>query len=826
MLIMKNQKATNIVRYDTLIDLGLNKAQVKEREKQKLTNTTKTSSGKSVFKIFFDNIFTFFNFIWLVVFVALVVVGAYADLFFIIVIVLNTTIAIIQELKAKRTVEKLSYITAPKISVIREGEKQLLAPTKLCLDDIIVLTAGNQIPCDCILLNGKIEVNESLLTGESLAVKKEIGDTLYAGSFLISGACYAKIDKVGKASYIQSVAVQAKKFKSPSSNLFKDINSLVKYIGIIIIPIGGLMLLNNYFAYSKDLAAAVAKTCGSITGMVPAGMFLLITIALSLGVIKLGYKKTLVQNIYSIEMLARTNVLCLDKTGTITDGTMSVCGHQDIALYKNIDNKNIISNILNAQASSNTTFNAMLLYYKKSNDYYVLNNVEFSSKRKCIITTFENLGTFAIGAPEFLRLGNIDAEIEGMMSHFQKDGKRVLMLAHSDEIVLKDELPLKMDPLAMIIIEDHIREDAIETIKWFKNNGVQIKIISGDNPYTVANIAKRVGVENADACVSLEGMSLSDVEQIADDFTVFGRVSPEQKHIIIKSLKKQGFTVAMTGDGVNDTLALKEADCSIAMADGSEVARSLSNIVLLDSKFSSLPSVVCEGRRVINNVQRSSTLFLMKTVFTILLSVLTIITLSPYPFSPGQLLPLEMFVIGAPSVVLALQPNTSLIQGDFIPQVLKRALPNGLLMLFTILVVMFFANLNLINAGEYQTASTLILMGSGFVNLVYLCIPFNTLRVVCCSVSGMLLAVSTLLLGKYFGVTDFTFNVLIIFVLLVGLTIPLHHFIPKLSDFLFEKIKKVDRDVKNIRRERKLKKAEKKRQKKGEIILRDIDDEE
>ena len=823
---MKNNKNQEIKRYDTTIDFGLSKSQIKERIEQKLTNKTQTSSGKSVFRILFENVCTFFNFIWLTVFVALFIVGSYTDLFFIIVIIFNTTIAIVQELKAKHTVDKLSYITSPKINVIREGKSQQVNITNLCLDDVFKLSVGNQIPCDSVLLDGKIEVNESLLTGESSPVKKQAGDILYAGSFLISGSCYARVEKVGKQSYIQSVAIEAKKFKSPSSNLFKDINALVKYIGIMIIPIGGLMLINNYFAYSKNFVAAVAKTCGSITGMVPAGMFLLITITLSFGVIKLGHKKTLVQNIYSIEMLARTNVICLDKTGTITDGTMNVSEHVDIATINGIDNKKIISNILNVQTATNTTNSALIMYYKTSNDFFAINNVEFSSRRKCVITTFEGLGTFAIGAPEFLHLGTLDKEIEKAMFYYQNEGKRVLVLAYSDELVLKDELPLKMQPLAMIILEDHIREDAIDTINWFKNNGVAIKIISGDNPYTVSNIAKRVGVENADACISLEGMSLSEVEKIADDFTIFGRSSPEQKHVILKALKKQGLTVAMVGDGVNDTLALKEADCSIAMADGSEVARSLSNIVLLDSKFSSLPAVVWEGRRVINNVQWSSTLFLMKTVFTILLSLITLITLSPYPFSPSQLLPLELFIIGLPSLVFAFQPNTNAIKGDFIPQVLKRALPNGLLMLFNVLVVIALANLNLINAGEYQTASTLVLLGSGLVNLVYLCLPFNVLRVICCSLCGTMLTTSILVLGKYIGITDITLNVIIIFVVLIGTAIPLHLFMPRLSDYLFEKIKKVNSDVIEKRRAKKQKQLQKNRQKKGEIVLRDIDDEE
>lgn len=824
----KNKKNFEIIRYNPEISIGLTKKQVEERVQQGLINKTKQKSSKTYLKIFVDNVCTFFNFIWLVVFVALVAVGAFSDLLFMIVIVLNTSLAIVQEIKAKLTVEKLSYVTAPKVNVIRDGEVDRVNATKLCLDDLVKLSAGNQIPTDCILLDGKIEVNESMLTGESLGVKKQVGDTLFAGSYIISGGCIAKVNKIGKDSYIQTVASQAKKFKSPESNLFKDINRLVKFIGIIILPVGGLMLLNNYFAYGKDIYIAVAKTCGSITGMVPAGMFLLITIALSLGVIKLGRKKTLVQDIYSIEMLARTNVLCLDKTGTITDGTLRVCEHINLKTISGISNDQIIANILNVQNSNNQTASAMLLFYKKANTLFANENIEFSSKRKFTATSFDGLGTFAFGAPEFLHVGALDKKIENLIMQKQGEGKRVLMLAHSPEYLVKDkdELPFYMEPLAIIVMEDHIREDAIDTIKWFKENDVQIKIISGDNPYTVSNIAKRVGVENADACVSLEGLSLTEVEKIATQFTVFGRVSPEQKHIIIKTLKKHGHTVAMTGDGVNDTLALKEADCSIAMADGSEVARNLSNIVLLDSKFSSLPSVVKEGRQVINNVQRSSTLFLMKTVFTILLSLITIITLSPYPFSPSQLLPLEMFVIGLPSVILAIQPNDNLIKGDFIPEVLKRALPNGLLMLFNILVIITISNFNVINVAEYQTACSLVLVGTGFVNLFYLCRPFNVLRAVCCGISGLCLLISTIAFGGFFGITTMSFKVVALFVGLIGISIPLHSYIPIISDKIFDRVKVVETSIRTKRQQKKKAKAIKRKKNKNQIVLNDTEDEE
>lgn len=810
---MKKKKSIDMSRYNPDINVGLSKQQVENRKLAGLVNKTKQNSGKSYFNIFFENICTFFNLIWALVFIALLLVKSYSDLAFIIVIILNTTLAIIQEIKAKKTVEKLSYVTAPKITVVRDGKEEKIIATKLCLDDIVKLSAGNQIPTDCILQDGNVEVNESMLTGESLPIKKATGDVLFAGSFIISGGCIARVDKIGKDSYIQMMAKEAKKFKSPQSNLFKDINSLVKYIGIIIIPLGGLMFLNNYFAYGRVLDAAVAKTCGSITGMVPAGMFLLITIALSLGVIKLGKKKTLVQDIYSIEMLARTNVLCLDKTGTITDGTMRVSEHINLKQTNLVPNEVAISNILNAQHSNNQTSNAMLLYYKKSDELLVTQNIDFSSARKFTATSFDGIGTYAIGAPEFIHVGALDKDLENIILQKMNQGKRVLMLAYSPEQIVRNELPYYMEPMALVVIEDHIREDAIETINWFKNNGVDIKIISGDNPFTVANIAKRVGVENADACVSLEGLSIEEVEKIANNFTVFGRVSPEQKHALVKALKKSGHTVAMTGDGVNDTLALKEADCSIAMADGSEVARNLSNIVLLDSKFSSLPAVVKEGRQVINNVQQSSTLFLMKTVFTILLSLIAILTRSPYPFSPSQLLLLEMFVIGLPSVILAIQPNDKLITGNFTTEVLKKAMPNGLLMLFNALVIIAMNNFGMFTPLEYSTVSTLVLIGTGFVNLVYLCVPFNVLRIVCVSLSGLLVLIGSFTLGNFFGITECTLKVLLVFAILVGLAVPLHIFVPKLSDFLFEKFSKINNNIKEKREKNKAEKLKRKEEK-------------
>ncbi len=788
---MKFKKDFDIVRYTPLVESGLSSEQIKERQEHKLYNKVKQKTGKSYFRIFFDNIFTFFNLIWILIFAALVAVESYNDLLFIVVIFLNTLISIIQECKAKSAVDKLSLLTMPKVTVVRDGTDIEIAADKLVLDDVIKLAIGNSIPADCIILSGKIEVNESLLTGESDAVKKNEGDSILSGSFIISGSCIAKVNKIGNQSYIQSIAHEAKKFKNPNSNLNKDLKTMIKYIGFGIIPIGGLMFISNYFSYNHSLTYAVTKTGGALIGMIPAGMFLLVTIALSVGVVKLSKKKAMVKDPYSIEMLARSNVLCLDKTGTITDGTMQVSEIIQLKSLEKLKNEDIISNILYAQKTSNATSNALIQYLGKKNKLKCIYNMEFSSQRKCTATSFEDIGTFVLGAPEFVKC-SLTKKIKNQIFNFSNQGMRVLMLAYKENYFLdeNEKLPRATTPLALIVIEDTIREDAKETIAWFKQNGVEIKIISGDNPITVSNIAKRVGVENAENNISLEGMSLQEVEKIASSFTVFGRVSPEQKHTLIKTLKKQGHVVAMTGDGVNDTLALKESDCSIAMADGSEVARSLSNLVLRDSKFSSLPAVVKEGRQVINNVQQSSTLFLMKTLFTILLSLFTIVTVTGYPFQPAQMFLLELFVIGLPSVILALQPNTSLIKGEFIPVVLKRSIPSGLLIFINVLATIILSRFGLVNAEEFATLSTLVLIFTGYINLVFLCVPFSKIRIFCCTLSLVCLIVAIVAMGDFFGMTTINLKVALLLVAFMAFSIPLHILIPKVIKKIEQKIQK------------------------------------
>ena len=774
-------------RFNPDLTLGLSTAQVALRNKEKLFNFTKQKTSKPIWKILFDNIFTYFNLIYVIISIAFILVKSYGDMLFIVVVVANTAIAIFQEIKAKVTVEKLKLVATPKVTVIRNGKEHKIYANKLVLDDIIKLDVGNQVPSDCIIISGRVDVNESLLTGESKAVKKVEGDILLAGSFLSAGECFAKVEKVGKQNYIQTIAAEAKQFKSPSSNLFKDLKLIIKYIGIMLIPIGGLMFINNYYGGEQNITEAIRKSGAALIGMIPAGMFLLITIALSVGVIKLSAKKTLVKDLYSIENLARANVLCLDKTGTITDGTMQV---KEVIMLKNMDYDfdNLLANFLGSQKGANSTSRALSQHFGIDYSLKIKETIPFSSDRKHSGATFKDFGTIAMGAPGFLPV-NITKELKAKITRRTTKGDRVLLIATSTEDIKNDTLP-NLEPVAIIVIEDHIRDDATATIDWFKQNDVEIKIISGDDPATVSSIAKRVGVEGWDKTISLEGLSLDEVARVANKYTVFGRVSPEQKHALVKALKNAGNVVAMTGDGVNDTLALKEADCSISMADGSEVARGISHLVLLNSKFASLPSVVKEGRKVVNNIQQSSALYLMKTFFTIVLSLITIITLSPYPFYTMQLYMLELFIIGLPSVILALQPNEQIIKGNFIKGVLKNSLPYGVVLVSNVLIMMFIWNFVPMDAEAKVTLGTLVITSISFANLVRICWPLNMLRFLTLLVSLACNLIAMLALPATFGITRFTTESVIVYISLLVTTSILLYFVPIIIRKIEQKLKK------------------------------------
>lgn len=721
----KNFDIEKVPRFEIDLKNGLSQEQVDQRMSENLHNKVENKNVKTYRKIFFTNIVTFFNLLVFAVAAALIAVGAWTNLFFLVITLCNTVIGIIQEIRAKITIEKISLVSAPTATVLREGYKRDIPVDDVVLDDIIYFSTGRQICADCKVVEGEVEVNESLLTGESVAVKKRKGDFLYSGSFISSGKCTAVVERVGEFSYTAKLSAKAKEYKKPKSELLKSLNTIIRCIGIIIIPLAILMFYNNS-AESLHISEVVKKTAGSIIGMIPAGMFLLTSVALAVGVVKLAKKRTLVQDLYSIEMLARADVLCLDKTGTITDGSMKVNSVIQIAPSLKHTVNDIMGSMLTALEDNNATSRALATYFGYSKEFTKQIVLPFSSARKLSAVTFKNDETYVFGAPEFV-LKSKDPNVDPLVKQYASKGFRVILLAQCEGKIEGDKVPQKRTPVAIIVIEDHIREEAAETIKWFKENAVQIKIISGDNPITVSEVSKRVGVENAERFISLEGLNEQQVVEAADNYTVFGRVSPEQKMILVKALKNKGHKVAMTGDGVNDILALKEADCSIAMASGSEATRNVSHLVLLDSNFSSMPSVVAEGRRVVNNIQKSSSLFLMKTFFTIFLSIFCLIMSVTYPFTTNQILLLEYCVIGIPAFCLSLQPNKAPIQGKFLPNLICNSLPGAIIFTLNVIACFLFDRI-LGTSGQFITMASLLVTFSGLLVLFKLCQPFDIYR--------------------------------------------------------------------------------------------------
>lgn len=772
-------------RFDPIVSKGLTDEQVNERVLEGNTNYVENRNTKTYKSIFFGNIFTFFNLLCFVVAGALIAVNAWSNLVFMLVILANMVIGIVQEIKAKKTIEKISLVTAPTAIVVRNGAQVDIPVSDIVLDDVILFTLGKQICADCIVMEGEVEVNESLLTGESNPIKKRKGDVLLSGSFVVSGKCFAKADKIGSSSYTAQLAVKAKEYKKAKSELLNSLNLIIKIIGIIIIPLAILTFYNNFNQVDATINSTIKKTAGSVIGMIPAGMFLLTSLALAVGVIKLAKKRTLVQDLYSIEMLARTDVLCLDKTGTITDGTMKV--NSVIQLNSSLDNtiNEIVGSMLTALDDNNQTSRALATYFGYSKELSAKEILPFSSKRKLSAVTFKNNQTFAFGAPEFI-LKTKNVEIEKLVKQYASKGFRVLLLAKCEGGIVKDNISNKVTPVALIVIEDRIREHAAETIEWFKQNGVEIKIISGDNPLTVSEVSKRVGVENAGNYISLEGLSEQQVIDAAEKYSVFGRVSPEQKFILVKALKSKGHKVAMTGDGVNDILALKEADCSIAMASGSEATRNVSHLVLLDSNFNSMPSVVAEGRRVVNNIQKSSSLYLMKTLFTIMITILCLIFSIKYPFSTNQILLLEWCVIGFPSFCLALQPNTEKIKGRFLVNLIAKSLPGALIFVVNVVACYIFTQITGC-ADQFATMGSLVLTFSGLLVLYNVCKPIDVFRgILVAAMIVMSVLMIILIPGSFFEYVELSLQNILFIIILIQLAASLYSSVVRLCNKISE----------------------------------------
>lgn len=730
---IKKKEDILVERYNPEVENGLTNNDVEARMLAGMSNTLSRGSSKTYRQIFRSNIITFFNFIIFSIAGWLFSVREYQNTIFLLVVIINITVGIIQEIRAKKMLDSLSLLSAPTSMVIRDGQEYEIAVTDVVIDDILLLTGGKQITVDSVVRQGTIEVNESLLTGESDPVVKKAGDTLFSGSYVISGTCYAQATAIGKDIYVEKLADQAKVYKKPKSELLKSLTWIIRAVSAFIIPLGFALF---YMMFLKEGATntypeAVSATAGAMIGMIPSGLFLITSMALAIGVLRLGQNNTLVQELYCIEMLARVDTLCLDKTGTITDGTMTV---KNVIEYKKIPNlpfASLMSAYLNAHTDQNLTSKALVEKFGNERKLRVSNILAFSSQRKYSGVEFDRFGTILLGAPEFILNKNIDLVNEDLEKYTQ-EGYRVLAIASSTTSLegFNENSPTEL--IGLILIEDTIRPDAFSTIQYFRENGVDVRVISGDNAATASKISERAGIENADQYISLEGMSDKDVVRVSNKYTVFGRVTPHQKRLLIEAFKNNGRTVAMTGDGVNDILALKEADTSIAMASGSEAARNVSHLVLLDSNFASMPKVVSEGRRVINNIQRVSTLFLTKTVFSFLLAIIALIREGLYPITPIQLSLIDYFVIAVPSFVLALEYNNKQVKGRFLVNILKAALPGAIVVMINSLIIYGLEGPLGLMKGSRETSTLIVLSATftSFMVLLRVCQPLNSRRTI------------------------------------------------------------------------------------------------
>lgn len=722
---------TDIVRrYNVSLKEGLSFDQVAERRKEGLVNKVRKNYKKSYLFIVVKNLCTYLNLILFGALAMLIISGctSLSNYFFMLIISSNIFVGIFQECRAKRMVDKLSLVTRTPSTVIRGGIKTDVDAEDILLDDIVLLKAGQKIVSDAIVKDGIVEVNESLLTGESLPVKKMVGDALFAGSFVSSGSCICQVERVGSDNYVTRLQEKAKKEKKNNSVILKSLNWIIGADALLVVPFGLFNFFSKWLGWGgvtpMTVQQALMNSASSMIAMIPSGLYLTTSVTLAVSVIALSRKRTLVQDSYSIEMLARTDVLCLDKTGTITDGTMEV--EEDLNLANSdIEGNDIIGDLLNSFEDKNQTAIAILDKYPAKGLFKPIKTLPFSSSRKMSAVEFEGIGTYVVGAPEFM-LEKGHPELE-KFTKYVVQGYRVLLLGKTDKIG-EDKIEGKIIPLKAYIIKDHIRPEAPETLKWFAENDVEVKIISGDNVLTVSEIARQAGVKNYDKYVSLEGMTLDEVAEVATKYTIFGRVAPEQKAALVTALKKAGKTVAMTGDGVNDILALKISDCSIAMASGADAAKNVSSLVLVDSNFACLPKVVEEGRKVINNITKVACLFLMKTVFAIILTIST-----KYPFDASNLLLLEIFAIGLPAFFLALQPNKEKIKGGFIKNVLSQSVPGGFTYALLILTFIIMTENGVYGANVdpiiVKTVCGLFISTMGLITLLYNCIPFTKYRV-------------------------------------------------------------------------------------------------
>ena len=696
---------------------GLTKKEVEEKVKLGNVNTTSKNNLKSNWQIVFDNVFTLFNLYNFIIAIALLAVKAYTNTFFFLIIVINVLIGIIQEIHAKNMIKKLEILAASKTTVIRDGKEEKIEVEKVVVDDIILLSPGDQIPSDSYIIDGEVEVNESLLTGESNLILKNREDKLLSGSYVVSGKCYAKVEKVGDDNFANQIVNATKKHKENNSELINSMKKVTKFTSFVIIPVGVFLFMQAYFLKESNLSQAVIATSAGLLGMLPKGLVLLITIALESGVIKLAKKDVLVQDLYSMESLAHIDTICLDKTGTITQGKMRV---SDVKIF---DEKvlprsfnDMMVAFVNESDDNNATFKAISDYFKGNIKFEKQDSISFSSERKWSSISFKNEGTIVFGAPERL-FEKSKKECPKEVENLQKNGKRVLAVAYTKNIINEPVLP-ELDIVSILILEDPLRKNAKEMLGYFKKQGIDVKVISGDNPLTVSNIAKTAGLEEYESYIDLSTIgSDAEIVDLVEKYSIFARVLPHQKSIIVKALQAKNHKVAMTGDGVNDVIALRESDCSITLPDASDAAKQVSQIVLLNSDFSVLKDVLMEGRRVVNNITKVARIFFIKTIYSILLSIFCIITNIEFPFIPIQITLIDLAIEAYTSFFITFEKNKNPIKGTFLQTALTNAMPFAFVIIFNIVFLIF--------AGEIIGASS-----TSLTTMMYLLIGFVSILAV------------------------------------------------------------------------------------------------
>lgn len=751
------------------LNTGLNENQINYRIENNLINKINKTKTKTIKRIILENTFTLFNLLNIGLAIVVLLVGSYKNVLFLGIVLCNTLISIIQEVRSKLIVDKLSKITSFKTSVIRNGKVSLIDNDDIVVDDIILLKTGNQVAVDCIIKEGGVSVNESFITGESDLVHYKENGSLKSGSFIATGSCKAQVIHVGKDNYMQLISCDVKHNKDINSVLMKSLNKIIKIISIVIIPVG-LILFFNQYSLNHDLNNSIIRTVAALIGMIPEGLVLLTSSVLAVSILRLAKQDVLVQELYCIEMLARVDTICLDKTGTITDGKMEVI--KVISLNEKYDIYNIMGNIVNTLEADNATFDALKQHFKKCDNYKVMEKIPFSSEYKYSGVKFSD-ATYIIGAPEFI----YDKEIKEVV---ENQNNRVLLLCEKSNVNI---------PIAVIVLKDTIRKNAKEMFEYLKSQDVNIKIISGDNLKTIENVLKQAGMNNL-KCVDVSNLKDDEFKEAVLKYDILSRVTPVQKKKIIEILQSEGHFVAMTGDGVNDVLALRQSDCSITIKDATDAARNVSQIVLLDDDFSSIPNIVNEGRRTINNISRSASLFLAKTTYALLIAILFIFVNLNYPFEPIQFTLTSCFTIGIPSFILALEPNNEKIKGNFLMNVLSNSLPTALTIVINIVVLSILGFIFKMDNSQTSTLCVIMTGFTGFLLLFRICMPLNRLRFSLITLLIFGFISSLIGLREFFSLTILNFKMFIFIAILVFISLVIFNFMSHLVDKLIKKYPK------------------------------------